>query len=138
MKARSRLPDETMANSDLQELEELFWPRGWRQDVWMVIDGSRDPGIYPTLINSYLDYSCLYRGDIAAALQRAAPYLVQLQQDGPYSRELLGRAWGAGWGIVLRCDLGMQRVLRHLRKFLLVRDPRGKQLLFRYYAPHVL
>jgi hypothetical protein len=127
-----------MPNPYLSRLEEVLWPKGFRRDIWMVVDGARDPRVYVTLVKSYLEYSCLYSGAIAPALQRAAPYLVQLELGGSYTRELLECAWGQNWGVILRCDLELEQLRKHLRKFLMVADARGRKLLFRYYDPRVL
>jgi hypothetical protein len=103
----------------------------------MIVDGARDRRIFGTLLDSYLNYSCLYHGDIAPELELVAPYLVQLEYDDPYSIKLIERAWGNAWGIFLKCDSGMETLRRHLRTLLTVRDPKGDLLLFRYYDPRV-
>lgn len=83
-----------MANSFIGPLESLFWPDGFSNDMWMVVDGARDPSIYSSLVNSYLQYSCLYAGELPLALTRAAPYLVHLAFEDLYTRRLIERAWG--------------------------------------------
>jgi hypothetical protein len=85
-----------------------------------------------------MNYSCLYAGDLAPALERAAPYLVQLEFESGETRRLIDRAWGHSWGVFLRCDDRMEKVRRHLRQFLRVRDRQGRFLVFRYYDPRVL
>jgi len=126
-----------MALAYLPNIEELLWPEGFRRDVWMIVDAARDRKVFSILVNSYLEYSCLYSGPIPPALEAAAPYLVQLEHEDRYTRELLEHAWGNTWGIVMRCDSGLDRLRRHLRQFLVVRDPRGNRLVFRYYDPRV-
>lgn len=127
-----------MAFPYLASIEEMLWPRGFTRDVWMIVDAARDPRIYPMLVASYMEYSCLYSGTLAPAVERAAPFLVQLEFENSYTRRLLERAWGNSWGIILKCDSSLSTLRRHLRQFLMVRDPRGQQLLFRYYDPRVL
>jgi len=104
----------------------------------MVVDGARDRRIYSDLINSHFIYSCLYSGDLAYELERAAPHLVQLEFEDKATRALLERAWGNSWGILLKSGARMERLRRHLRTFLVVRSWRGEKLLFRYYDPRVL
>ena len=127
-----------MAFQQLANIEDLLWPRGFTRDVWMIVDAARDTRIYPMLIASYMEYSCLYSGRLAPAVERVAPYLVQLEFENSYTRRLLENAWGNSWGIILKCDSSVQKLRRHLRQFLMVRDPRGQQVLFRYYDPRVL
>ncbi len=104
----------------------------------MIADAARDRAIFRMLLECHLEYSCLYSGYLPPALEIAAPYLVQLEHRDKYTRRILQRGWGDSWGIFLKCDLGLDRLRRHLRQFLVVRDPRGGRLVFRYYDPRVL
>ena len=103
----------------------------------MILDGARDPSIFPMLLGCHLNYSCLY-SQVRPALEIAAPYLVQLEYQDSDTRRILRRAWGKSWGILVKCDLRVDRLRRHLRQFLVVRDQRGGRLVFRYYDPRVL
>jgi len=67
-----------MANPFWSPLEARFWPDGDSRDMWMIVDGARDRRVYSTLIGSYMDFSCLYAGELAPALERAAPYIREL------------------------------------------------------------
>src|SRR5215831_12261613 len=64
--------------------------------------------------------------------------LVQLDYEYRDTRRLLRQAWGNSWGIFLKCDASLNTIRRHLRGFLVVRDPTGGRLAFRYYDPRVL
>ena len=127
-----------MANPFISHMEELLWPKGFTRDMWMIVDGARDQRVYSSLVGSYMNYSCLYAGDLPPALERAAPYLVQLEFEDRYTRKLIDEAWGNSWGVFLRCNETMDRLRRHLRQFLRVQDWRGRFMLFRYYDPRVL
>ena len=131
-------PGQPMVKPFLHDIEELLWPKGFTRDMWMIVDGARDQRAYTTVVSSYMNYSCLYAGDLAPALERAAPYLVQLEFESGETRRLIDRAWGHSWGVFLRCDDRMEKVRRHLRQFLRVRDRQGRFLVFRYYDPRVL
>jgi hypothetical protein len=119
-------------------LEMQLWPRGYRRDVWMVVDSARDRQIFGLLLESRLEHVCLYSGVIPAALEAVAPYLVQLEHEDRRCRHFLEQAWGNSWGIFLKCDTTRDRLRRHLRGFLKIRDQAGGLLLFRYYDPRVL
>ena len=127
-----------MANPLVAPLESLFWPKGFARDMWAIVDGARDRSIYSSLVNSYLKYTCLYAGQLPPALERAAPYLVQLDFEELYTRRLIEGAWGNNWGIFLRCDEDDDRLRRHLRQFLRVQDKQGRRFVFRYYDPRVM
>src|SRR5581483_4821649 len=127
-----------MTSAAWSRLNERFWPRGERHDVWMILDGGRSTRVFETLLESSFLSSCLYSGFISRALEASAPYLVQLEYEDRQTKKLLERAWGNNWGVVLRCDARMETLRGHLRSFLIVRDPKGQRLLFRYYDPRVL
>ena len=119
-------------------IHDYLWAEGERKDVWAILDGARDRRVFPLLLDSYLEHSCLYAGDLAPELELAAPYLVRLECEDRYSQRLLELAWGNSWGVFLRCDAGMPVLRRHLRSLLVVRGPSGRRLVFRYYDPRVL
>ena len=123
---------------NFDHLQRHLWPHGASRDVWMLVDGARDPKIYWDLTNSHLQTACLYSGDISPQLEAVAPHLVQLEYDDSSTRELVRRAWGKSWGVFLTCESSMHRLRKHLRTLLIVKDWRGRQLLFRYYDPRVL
>jgi hypothetical protein len=127
-----------MNQSLLARIEEQFWPKGERRDVWMILDAARDRRIFRMLLESHFDYSCLYSGTLPPALEIVAPYLVQLEFEDRYTRRLIEQAWANSWGVFLRSNTRMDKLRRHLRSFLVVRDPKGESLVFRYYDPRVL
>jgi len=125
-------------NQSVIWIEENLWPRGERHDIWMILDGARDRMIFRMLLDCHLQYSCLYSQLRSPALEIAAPYLVQLEYQDRNTRRILERGWGNSWGILLKCDLRLDKLRRHLRQFLVVQDPQGRRVVFRYYDPRVL
>ena len=119
--------------------QAALWPTGGlpQPGVWAVLDCARDPSIYRALLESRLEFRCLYSGRLPAELERVAPQLVELLPGHRLADRLLTEAWGQSWGIFLK--IGDPSALRHhLRKFLKVRDDDGRSLIFRYYDPRVL
>lgn len=106
--------------------------------LYVILDGARDKRIYPNVLLSEARYACLYRGRLPEALERAAPYLVELQPDSAFTTWLFKFGWGHSWGVFLRSSASLDTLRRHFRRFLRVRDHRGRRLLFRYYDPRVL
>lgn len=127
-----------MANQFIDRMEKILWPQDDRRDIWMILDGARDRRVYSSLLSSYLEYSCLYTGDLAPALEVAAPHLVQLEYQDKYTRRILEGAWGNSWGVLLKCDASLAELRRHLRHFLIAQDHQSRRLVFRYYDPRVL
>jgi hypothetical protein len=129
-----------MPQSDVRNLMQLLWPATAGTSTWVyaILDGARNPRIHRALQEFEGDYRCLYRGQLSARLQRAAPYLVRLVDVAPFSRWLLEQAWGDSWGIFLQARSEIDDLRRHFRRFLVVEDYRGRRLYFRYYDPRVL
>jgi hypothetical protein len=122
-----------------QAIEEFLWPKGPTPDVWMIVDCARDQiPIFRFLLDCNLDHSCLYSGYLPPVLETAAPYLVQLEHDNQETRRLIELSWGHSWGVFLRSGTSLTKLRRHLREFLIVRDPNGRRMAFRYYDPRVL
>jgi hypothetical protein len=121
-----------------ERLHALLWPPGEKpMSVWAVLDGARDPAVYAALVESRLEFRCLYEGRLPRELERVAPQLVELLPGHRLTNRLLGPAWGQAWGVFLRIE-DPSNLRHHLRKLLKVRTEDGKTLLFRFYDPRVL
>jgi hypothetical protein len=79
---------------------------------------------------------CLYRGEVAPEILEVAPYLVKT--DEALLQWLVETVWSEPWGIFVVAKLEPDAVRKHLRKFLMVKDPDGEAMYFRYYDPRVL
>jgi len=127
-----------MTDQLVARIEEILWPDGPRQNVWMIIDGARTVDVFRFLLACHLEYSCLYSGPLTPDLEMAAPYLVQLDHGYRDTHHLIREAWGNSWGVFLRSETSLKKLRRHLREFLVVRDTKGTRMVFRYYDPRVL
>ncbi|HXT17711.1 MAG TPA: DUF4123 domain-containing protein [Gemmatimonadaceae bacterium] len=126
------------ADDTLDALIATLWNGPATDDVYAILDCARDPSIHRLIHQLALDYTCLFRGPIAPALDRSAPYLVHLYRNHRFTTELLRRGWGKSWGIFIRGGEAMEALRIHFRRFLRVKDEQGKRLFFRYYDPRVL
>jgi hypothetical protein len=116
---------------------QLFPDRDGVQ-TYAILDGASVPGLVERLHGGTTDYACLYRGELEPDIAEVAPYLCRLERDGPFTDWLLADGWGNHWGVFALSRAGLAGLRRHLRQFLLVRGPDGRQLYFRYYDPRVL
>ncbi len=121
------------------QILQALWPQGAKSklSVWAVLDCARDPKIYLALLESRLEFRCLYSGTIPRALEMNAPQLVELLPDNRLTLRLLDEGWGKAWGLFLTTD-DAARLRDHLRRWLKVRDDAGRRYLFRFYDPRVL
>jgi hypothetical protein len=106
--------------------------------VYAVLDGAIIPDLLDRLYGLQPEFICLYRGELAPDLAEVAPYLVRLDPDDEFARWVIEEGWGKSWGVFAVSDGDMYAVRQHFRRFLIVRDPEGKPLYFRYYDPRVL
>jgi hypothetical protein len=129
-----------MAQIPLSQILEALWFKelspAYR--VWAVLDGARDKRVYSAVVGCYTDNCCLYSGDLPSDLKLAAPYLVSLDPEDRTTQYILRRGWGNSWGVFLRSTSRMETLRRHLKSLLIVKDQRGRRLLFRCYDPRVL
>lgn len=106
------------------------------ETLYAVIDTARDERLYPLVMRAS-DQACLFGGEIAEPLNRAAPYLVNLKPDEPLFRAWRDEGRGQSWGIMLRSKLSLDLVRLHLKHFLVARLPDGMVAQFRFYDPRV-
>ena len=109
-------------------------------NVYAVLDGASVPDLVQVLWERQPQYVCLYRGKLEPDMAEVAPYLVKLEPGSPFTDWVIGEGWGNHWGIFAvtpkEADLRLMR--QHFRKFLMVLDPEGQRIYFRYYDPRVL
>jgi pSer/pThr/pTyr-binding forkhead associated (FHA) protein len=106
--------------------------------LYAILDVARDPMIYVKLQECGEENQSLYEGEKGQRLALAAPYLVRLPLESPFLPSLVKEGWGKSWGVYLTSARSFTEVRKHLRHFLLVQTPEGKQMYFRFYDPRVL
>jgi hypothetical protein len=136
-----------VSGTTLQRIRQTLWPEGLPSytKVFTIVDGAQDKRIYGAVDASRQDRCCLpsvdrrWGGqDLPWQLLMTSPYLVELDPEEEFTGYLLRHGWDRHWGIFFRSDTGMQNVRRHFRDLLVVRDEKGRRLMFRYYDPRVL
>lgn len=128
-----------MTAGQREQLLRALWPQGAKSKlgVWAILDCARDPQIYRALLESRLEFRCLYSGKLPRELELVAPQLVELFPDNRLTTQWLDQGWGQSWGVLLKVA-DPSNLRHHLRKLLTVRDEHGRKLLLRYYDPRVL
>ena len=59
--------------------------------IYAVLDCARDPLIYDLVARSYREKSCLFAGKLDPELERASPFLLELEQGDSVTDEILLR-----------------------------------------------
>lgn len=121
----------------LSRTEESFWPQRFKRHICIIVNTARDRRIFEMSRELHLEYR-LYSGPLPPALAAAAPYLVQFAYDDRDTQRFLRHPWDNSLGVFLKCGAHANALTRHVRGFLVVRDPDGNRLLFRYFHPCVL
>jgi len=111
---------------------------GIEPQIYAILDAARDEKIYPMILESGVDFFCLYRGEKAEILADVAPYLLKLERKSTFTERLIKNCWGKSWGIFLESPASLRELRQHFRSFLMVHDEGGKPLYFRFYDPRVL
>jgi len=109
-----------------------------REPAFAVLDGARDRRVRNWVFDTRAPRWCLYRGNLTAELEDAAPWLVRIVPGADWLDELFGQLWGQSWGILVASAAPARAVRRQLRRSLLARTEDRRTLLFRYYDPRVL
>jgi len=117
--------------------EQLFGQAG--MSVYAVLDAASIPGLTSMTKGLKHQHCCLFSGDLAGGVAEAAPYLVHLAPDDALTNMAFDKGWGNAWGIyaLIPKQVEFQAVRKHFRMFLMVRNPEGEPIYFRYYDPRV-
>jgi hypothetical protein len=107
--------------------------------AFAILDGASVPDLLTSLHDEHQpEFCCLYRGELKPDIAEVAPYLVRLEPDAKFTHWLIEQGWGNHWGIFAVAPVDLRAMRQHFRRFLIVHDPDGKPLYFRYYDPRVL
>ena len=106
--------------------------------LFALVDACDAPTV-PTMCQSYGASwaASLYSGEAAEIYSDIAPYLFHV--DVALLEWLWQNLWKEPWGIfVLAPGSDLEAARRHFRQFLMVLDPEGEEIYFRFYDPRVL
>ena len=106
--------------------------------LYAILDGASVPRLRDSLDEHGPEYVCLYRGELEADLADAAPYLVRLEPESPFTAWVFAEGWGRHWGVFAYAEADLITMRKHFRRFLMVALPDDRRVYFRYYDPRVL
>ncbi len=116
------------------------------QNSYAVLDAAIVPNLPELLETSGLKFRCLFSGEAEAELGSVAPWLIALERESAFVRNLLmdsdtpapWHLWGYEPGIFIQSAENFELVWRHLRKFIRVQDEMGKWFLMRFWSTDFL
>lgn len=105
--------------------------------VYAILDACDEPRVPETVRELGPERAvCLYRGSAEQEYWAIAPYLVVVDND--LLDWIVENLWNDPWGIFVGAPMDLATLRKHFRRFLIVADPDGKQMFFRFYDPSVL
>ncbi len=106
--------------------------------LFCILDGASVPELPLKLHKMRAENCCLFKGDLEPDMMYAAPYLVYLRPDDPFTELVFKEGFGKHWGIFAQSRYSMLEMRRHFRSLVKVYDENANSLTFRYYDPRVL
>jgi hypothetical protein len=133
--AGATVVEEAAIVSQTATIEQL---QGFAQDgvLYALLDACDEPSVPVRCDELSTRAVSLYRGEAETNYRNIAPYLAQISIHE--FEWILTELWPNHWGyfVIARSDLSTLRT--HFRRYLTVKLPDGKKVLFRFYDPRVL
>jgi len=133
----SSLPPSTLSMA--QQREALWADAGHR--VYAVIVGAKVPGLREQLATADVDgWDGLWTGELDDAERAAAPLLVTLKKESPFTEWLLAEAAQsfAGWGALALGKLPFLAMRSHGRALCRAQLPNGQAIRIDWMDPEVM
>jgi len=114
--------------------------------TYAILDAAKVVNFVEMLEASGLEHRCLFKGDAAEEMRDVAPYVVRLEEDVDFTRNLFSFdpeqevpwfMWSREPGIYVRSRGTLEDMWRHFRKFTKVQDESGKWYYFRFWESPV-
>jgi len=122
------------------EFKNFKYPIEWDDcsQLYVLLDAARHKSIYPMLMASKEEFTCLYNGETPLSLARVAPYLVKLNKQSLLLQRIFTEGLFESWGIFFISYATSKELKRHFQSLLKVKTDQGKVLYFRFYDPRVM
>jgi len=102
-----------------------------------ILDACNEPAVPPKVTELGPERAVsLYRGQAEHEQWAVAPYLAKA--DEALVDWIAKTLWKKPWGIFALAEGDLKTLRKHFRRFLMVEDPEGEAMYFRYYDPRIL
>ena len=116
-----------------------LWREAADRHLYVILDGAQNENLLDVIdATEGLRYECLFTGKLEPDMAEVAPYLIELTEDGAFTKWLFEQGWAQNWGIFVTSPDELGDVWRHLRQHTRVFDAKRQRLYFRFYDPRVL
>jgi len=106
--------------------------------LFALLDAARVRGLRAFLRETRSEFVCLYRGAPEEELAHVAPYLVRMPLASLLVPWLLVDTKAAESVTIVVANADLDALRTHLRRWLIVLDPRGEENFFRFYDPRTI
>lgn len=112
--------------------------------TFAILDAAKVMNLPELLDDSGLERRCLFKGEAYDELKDVAPWIVRLEGDTSFTRNLFTRSdaywhlWDSEPGIYVRSRGTLDELWRHFRKFTKIQDKSGKWYLLRFWDAEFL
>lgn len=135
VKPRLASPNSSLGVSQIGQKE--FFAISKTDKLWAIIGACDEPKVPPKIYEVGEERAvCLYRGEAEAEYSDIAPFLAHV--DDFLLAWIIENLWTKPWGIFAITRGELNKLRTHFRKFLIVKDPDGEEMYFRYYDPRIL
>lgn len=111
--------------------------------TFAILDAAKMPSLPELLEMSGLQHRCLFKGDAYDELKNVAPWIVRLEDDNTFTRNLFTRSgvpwhfWDSEPGIYIRSGGTLDDMWKHFRKFTRMQDEKRKWYFLRFWDPTI-
>lgn len=111
--------------------------------TYAILDAAAVTNLPELLETSGLDHECLFRGEALEEFASVAPWIVQMEDGHPLTRNLFTRSdalwhlWDDAPGIFVRSHRSLELLASHFRKFTKLQGTDGRWRYFRFWEPMV-
>ncbi|WP_317385869.1 DUF4123 domain-containing protein [Tritonibacter scottomollicae] len=138
-------PLRTGDKRDLDELLDPYFKPVEGSAYYALLDAAMVPNLPDMIEASGLEYRCLFKGDASLELRDVAPWLIRLEPETAFARDLFTKGdapwmlWGRTTMLALRTTHGIDQVASHFRRLTRIRTETDERwLFFRFYDPETL
>jgi hypothetical protein len=104
--------------------------------LYGIVDTAQDDRLYEW-VKATPEHACLFAGKLDPVLERASPFILNLDKAPSFLARWDTEGRGKNWGIRCFSERPLVAVRRHFRHFLQAKLPDGRVVLFRFYDPRV-